>query len=411
MGLKVDCLNYRQFLDGKLWDCRSLVDLANHVGIDRIVVTPGVEFRPDNAGLAEDMKASPAVIGCVQVNPQLGAQAVQEVECAVGEWGMRGLKLMPTLHGYPVESPIIFPVMDKVAELQIPVTIHSGTYNAFPLEIALLAERYPSVPIIMDHMGYRFRESQAVAAALRCPNIYLMTSLVSVEPVRIKRAVTALGPERILFGSNAPSAYPDLAIEAIRRLKLGAEAEALIFGLNAARIYRLEEMPVPAALRSSTLNTTADLEQRHVSHSSDEGRRLSGAQTEVPEATTRQRYQFHHVAINTSDLDSAVGFYQEIFGLQLIRVVALQDGCRVAYLQAQGVTLELSERSGLEPQKCGLAHIALVVEDMDETCARLKAQGISFGIEPRPGKVDPRKRFAFIKAPDNVLVELTEQQS
>jgi predicted TIM-barrel fold metal-dependent hydrolase len=52
----------------------------------------------------------------------------------------------------------------------------------------------------------------------------------------IERAVRELGPERVVFGSNWPNLYSDLAVEAIRRQRLGQEAEELIFGGNLARI-------------------------------------------------------------------------------------------------------------------------------------------------------------------------------
>jgi predicted TIM-barrel fold metal-dependent hydrolase len=41
---------------------------------------------------------------------------------------------------------------------------------------------------------------------------------------------------RVVYGSNWPNLYSDLAVEAIRRQKLGPEAEALVLGGNLARI-------------------------------------------------------------------------------------------------------------------------------------------------------------------------------
>jgi predicted TIM-barrel fold metal-dependent hydrolase len=65
----------------------------------------------------------------------------------------------------------------------------------------------------------------------------LGTTRVAFEPEFVREAVEALGPERVVFGSNGPSIWPDLALESLKRLNLGAEAEALIFGETLARIY------------------------------------------------------------------------------------------------------------------------------------------------------------------------------
>jgi predicted TIM-barrel fold metal-dependent hydrolase len=52
--------------------------------------------------------------------------------------------------------------------------------------------------------------------------------------------VDALGPERVVYGSNWPNLYSDLAVQALRRYGFGARAEALILGDNLARILGLD---------------------------------------------------------------------------------------------------------------------------------------------------------------------------
>ena len=116
------------------------------------------------------------------------------------------------------------------------VNIHSGSEISHPLAIGALARRFPEVTVLMDHMGYREWTSDAIEAARDNPNLYLGTTIAAFEPTVIERAVRELGPERVVYGSNWPNCYSDLAVEAIRRQKLGAEAEALVLGGNLARI-------------------------------------------------------------------------------------------------------------------------------------------------------------------------------
>ncbi|MBI4641718.1 MAG: amidohydrolase [Candidatus Tectomicrobia bacterium] len=226
---------------GSEYGPKELLALEDEAGIEMAIVMPSPIFRPLNKWVAEQLKGHPRLIPCCQVNPHFGEEAVKEFETAVKEWGMKGLKLMATLHGYQIESPMVYPLMEKARELKVPVNIHSGTHGCEPLQIGELAARYPDVPIIMDHMGYRSYVGQAIAAAKRCENILLGTTIVSYEPIQVRRAVDEVGADRVVFGSNAPSCFPVYAVQSLKRMKFTSEQEELIFGKNLARLYGIQK--------------------------------------------------------------------------------------------------------------------------------------------------------------------------
>jgi predicted TIM-barrel fold metal-dependent hydrolase len=226
-------------LEERIWGPEDILALEDQAGIERAVIVPQCQVWPDNEGLAKAIRGHDRLIGCAIVNPQFGDKAVRELEQCVLEWGIKGLKLMPTFHGYPVHTAVVDPLVAKVRELGIPLTVHSGSWNAAPLQISVLAERYPEVPIIMEHSGYRWYLADALAAARRSRNIYLGLSIVATETAMLFDIFKAVGPERMLFGSDVPAAYPDLAAEAIRRCKFGRDAEDLIFGGVLSQIYHL----------------------------------------------------------------------------------------------------------------------------------------------------------------------------
>ena len=227
-------------LEDKIWGPADLLRLEDQAGIDRAIIVPECRVWPDNEGLATAIRGYDRLTGCAIINPRFGEKAVGELERCVREWGIKGLKLMPTFHGYPVGSAVVDPLVEKVRELKIPLTVHSGSWNAEPLQISVLADRFPEVPIIMEHSGYRWYLGDALAAARRNPNIYLGLSILATETVMVLEIFKAVGPERMVFGSDAPAAYPDLAAEAIRRCKFGKEAEDLIFGGVLGKIYGLK---------------------------------------------------------------------------------------------------------------------------------------------------------------------------
>ncbi len=219
----------------------KLLAAQDAAGIELTCVKPQSDDPPDNRWLNSLIKenGSPRLVGVAIVNPRRGEEALADLEEAVRDFGFRGLKLMPTVYGYPIESPVVDPVMRKAAELGIPVTIHSGGIHCMPSEIALLAARHPDVPIIMDHMGYRYYVEQAIAAARVLPNIYLGTATANNEPGNVLRAMREIGPERVVYGSNWPASYPDLAVAALERLDLDPAWRRMLMGDTLARLYRL----------------------------------------------------------------------------------------------------------------------------------------------------------------------------
>jgi uncharacterized protein len=209
-------------------------------GIEYAVVMPSPTPKPDNRALYETAGRERRAILCCQVNPNDGVAALQEIKQAATDWGMRVLKIMPAIYQVHLTGAIAQTLMTIAREHGLVVNIHSGSEISHPLAIGALCRRFPDVTVLMDHMGYREWVSDAIEAARDNPNLYLGTTIASFEPTTVERAVRELGPQRVIYGSNWPNLYSDLAVEAIRRQKLGSEVEELIFGGNLARILGIQ---------------------------------------------------------------------------------------------------------------------------------------------------------------------------
>lgn len=202
-----------------------------------IVMAPTAEY-PDNRSVAEAIHGHRRFLGFAVVNPYGPQGGAEELDRAVKEWGMRGLKLMPLRHGYEIDGDVPRRLMKRTADLGLPVSIHSGAQFCLPWQIADLAQEFPGVPVIMDHMGWRYYVDGAINVARRVPNLYLETALVSM-PGYIRMAVDKVGADRVIYGSDYPTGHPEVMLAAIKAAKLSPRDEALVLGGNLARLLNL----------------------------------------------------------------------------------------------------------------------------------------------------------------------------
>lgn len=213
---------------------------ANDVDKAWVFTLDGLYFDPvpHNDLLKEFCSVDPdRLVPFCTVHPRYPG-AVEELRRCVIDLGMRGVKLHPWAQSFsPVEA-----TMDELGEemesLGVPVEFHDGTppYST-PLQIAYFASRHPRLKVILGHAGLHDLWKEAIFAAERYPNVYLIPA--GMPPHGIRRALEHLSVERVLFGSDAGFGDPywqPFQLEKIRSLHLSPEEEVLILGGNAERI-------------------------------------------------------------------------------------------------------------------------------------------------------------------------------
>jgi len=125
--------------------------------------------------------------------------------------------------------------------------------------------------------------------------------------------------------------------------------------------------------------------------------------------------KINHVAIAVQDIDAALKFWEQTFGLELNHVEEVpSQKSKVAFLPLGESEIELvqptTSDSGLanflEKRGEGMHHICIEVSDIDATLAELKSKGVRL-INEIPEEL-PGRKMAFIhpKAANGVLVEL-----
>jgi predicted TIM-barrel fold metal-dependent hydrolase len=213
-------------------------DLAEHLADHGI--STGIVFSPDNEATAKAVVATTGAFGLYWANPKQRDVAA-EARDYLSAPEFVGIKLHPLLDGYPADDPIVDPLAELAAERGVPVLVHCG-HEAFssPWLIEGLATRYPSLKIILGHMGHGHIAyiNGAIAVAERRPNVWLETSGMPMG-AKIAEACRRAGAGRVMYGSDSPFHDPrpeQLKIftcglgEAELALVMDGTAQALFFG-------------------------------------------------------------------------------------------------------------------------------------------------------------------------------------
>ncbi len=127
-----------------------------------------------------------------------------------------------------------------------------------------------------------------------------------------------------------------------------------------------------------------------------------------------------HVGIAVADLDAAIAFYRDTYGMQLLHEETNQEqGVREAMMAVGSSGSCIQLLAPLSPDSPigkflarsgpGIQQMAYRVEDIDAVCATLRERGVRLLYDiPKRGTSDSRVNFIHPKDAGGVLVELVE---
>tara|TARA_R110002096_G_scaffold140571_1_gene295085 strand:- start:831 stop:1250 length:420 start_codon:yes stop_codon:yes gene_type:complete len=119
--------------------------------------------------------------------------------------------------------------------------------------------------------------------------------------------------------------------------------------------------------------------------------------------------RFLHTMVRVTDLDASLDFYCKKLGLEELQRRDVEAGrFTLVFLAAPGNELaqvELTYNWDPEVYTGGrnFGHLAYEVENIYETCQRLKDGGVTILRPPRDG------HMAFVRSPDNISIELLQK--
>lgn len=228
-------------------------------GIAKAVV---VSVWPDSQYMRDFIAESAGKVAALcNIDPRSpDAPQLLEREMAAG---FKGVKLYPVNRCYRLSDPSCRPFFDKAAELGAAITIHYGVTvdptgdlrYADPTDLSPVARDYPETPFVIAHFGAGYLH-ESLRLGYQCKNVCLDTSgtnnWMDYDPHGytlsqvFDRALTALGPERVLFGTDSGTTAPYrkwIAFQQRRTLEeLGLSAcdTDQVLRANAVRIFGLD---------------------------------------------------------------------------------------------------------------------------------------------------------------------------
>jgi predicted TIM-barrel fold metal-dependent hydrolase len=238
--------DFRVFL-GQSFDgtSQSVDDLLHSMDALHIEHALAFPLKPISYNLDAANTALAALIGKHRDRLAGGARidpwqssAPSSLRQAIELHGFRALMLNPWEEHFRADLDRIDPLLEIVHEHHLPVIVATGyPWLSEALQVCRLAQRWPTIPIVMSNGGQinisGLGQADATLAMQKADNLYIDTAGVYRQDF-IEETVNAFGGRRVLFASGSP--YFDQRYE-IKRVILANldEKERLVMQGLAAR--------------------------------------------------------------------------------------------------------------------------------------------------------------------------------
>ncbi len=228
----------------------NLLRYADRMGIARLCVSMGMEWsydpspeklRQDNDAVLQALRAhSDRAFGLVYLNPRHTRASLEELDRCVRDGPMVGVKLWVAMH---CNAPELDPIVARATELKALVFQHTWlkiTGNlpgeSTPYDLAELAARHPRATLVCGHTGGDWEIG--LQAIRPYPNV--CADLAGGDPTAgfTEAAVRELGPERVLYGSDAGGRSFASQLAKVHGAELPEHARRLILAGNLQRLLR-----------------------------------------------------------------------------------------------------------------------------------------------------------------------------
>lgn len=182
-----------------------------------------------NDYVAEFVRTDPSkYIGFLAVDPMVD-DVHAEIERAVQDLGLRGIKLGPTYGGYHPMDERVRPVYDLAEKFSLPILFHQGATfprtaplrYASPVLLEDVALEYPDLKIVIAHLGHPW-EHETIVLIRKQPNVYSDISALFPRPWQffhaLRLALEYGATHKLFFGTDYPFSTLESSLEGFRQV-------------------------------------------------------------------------------------------------------------------------------------------------------------------------------------------------
>lgn len=232
-------------------DVTNMLELTRRMGVDVTAMMSwsgpvSMDVESGNALVERVVRAAPdQVLGVSSCDPthQAAERIVAECERLHGRLGFRGMKPYYTNRlSYTDDS--YRPYWEYGNAHRLYALLHTSPEAGGMAALCDLAARYPELTFLIAHSGGSWSFAREVRdVLLKYPNVMAELTLTPVPNGIVEWLCSAAGPDRVLFGTDAPMRDPRPQLGWCVHTRLTPAEKAKVLGGNFARVLRRGQLP------------------------------------------------------------------------------------------------------------------------------------------------------------------------
>lgn len=173
-----------------------------------------------------------------QICPNFIEESIEEIDfahkCGVNLIG----ELVPYMHNWEDYSCQEFScLLDHIEKYDMVVSVHTTNFE----QMKNMAKSHPNIRFVFAHPGEKANIEKHIEIMGEFDNVFLDISGTGIIRYgMLKKLVTGVGAERILFGTDYPICNPAVYINGVLGEKISDREKEMIFSVNAKNLLKYD---------------------------------------------------------------------------------------------------------------------------------------------------------------------------
>jgi len=222
------------------WDEHALIARYRPLEIERGIVSSVEALLADlvsgNQETQRVVEVCDALYGYIYLDPHRQDDSRAQVEVLSQHPKFVGVKSRDDYHGLAYNSPAYRRVFASMAEYRLPALLHVFSVRSMQSAMEVAAD-YTAPKILTHFGGFEWRQCERLRGSDIPDNVYLDPVSSASAPGKYELALSLVGEDRLVFGTDATLFHPALAVGAIESSDLSEAVKRKLYWGNAERVF------------------------------------------------------------------------------------------------------------------------------------------------------------------------------